>query len=120
MSETKVLTCIRCPRGCQVTVELDGSDITSVCGNACPRGEKYARAEVTSPVRTVTTTMPVDGSELEAMVSCKTATDVPKGRVMDVVEAIRQARAKAPVKIGDVLLADVAGTGVDVVATKNA
>ena len=53
------------------------------------------------------------------MVSCKTAADIPKGKIFDVTEALKDVKAQAPVTIGDVLLADVAGTGVDIVATKN-
>ena len=119
--ETRTLTCIRCPRGCAVTVSLaDDGTITSVTGNSCIRGDKYARDEVPHPVRVVTTTVPVVGSATEKMVSVKTAGDVPKDRVFDVVRALTDVTATAPVHIGDVILADVAGTGVDIVATKDA
>ena len=119
--ETRKLTCIRCPRGCTVTVTLaDDGTITSVTGNSCMRGDKYARDEVTHPVRVVTTTVPVVRSATEKMVSVKTAGDVPKGRVFDVVRALTDVTATAPVHIGDVILADVAGTGIDIVATKDA
>lgn len=118
--EERTLTCIRCPRGCAVTVTLEDGTVVSVRGNSCPRGDAYARAEVTNPMRVVTTTVPVRGSEIEHMVSVKTAGDVPKGRVFDVVKALRGIEVTAPVRIGDVILADVAGTGVDVVATKRA
>ena len=119
--ETRTLTCIRCPRGCGVTVSLaDDGTITSVTGNSCIRGDKYARDEVTHPVRVVTTTVPVVGSATEKMVSVKTAGDIPKDRVFAVVRALTDVTATAPVHIGDVILADVAGTGVDIVATKDA
>ena len=119
--ETRTLTCIRCPRGCTVTVTLaDDGSISSVTGNSCMRGDKYARDEVTHPVRVVTTTVPVVGSATEKMVSVKTAGDVPKDRVFDVVGALVNVTATAPVHIGDVILANVAGTGVDIVATKDA
>ena len=84
------------------------------------RGDKYARDEVTHPVRVVTTTVPVVGSATEKMVSVKTAGDVPKDRVFDVVRAVAGVTATAPVRIGDVILANVADTGVDIVATKDA
>lgn len=118
--ERQTLTCIRCPRGCQVTVTLDGGDVVAVAGNGCPRGEAYARKEVTAPARVVTTTVPVDGSDGWAVVSVKTAGDVPKALVRSVVSELVNVRAKAPVRIGDVVLANVCGTGVDVVATRNA
>ena len=121
MAQTRELTCIRCPMGCALTVELDDSGaVTSVTGNSCPRGAQYGRDEVTNPVRTVTTSMPVVGAPHAHMVSVKTQTDVPKGKVFDVIAALAGLTAQAPVAIGDVLVHDVAGTGVDVVATSNA
>ena len=113
------LTCIRCPKGCQVTVALEGGRVTAVTGNGCPRGDAYARKEVKDPTRVVTTVVPVSGSGVARMVSVKTAGDVPKAKVLDVVRALSGVRLAAPVHIGDVVLADVCGTGVDVVATKD-
>ena len=113
------LTCIRCPKGCQVTVALEGGRVTAVTGNGCPRGDAYARKEVTDPTRVVTTVVPVSGSGVARMVSVKTAGDVPKAKVLDVVRALSDVSMAAPVHIGDVVLADVCGTGVDVIATKD-
>ena len=119
-TEIRELTCINCPLGCQLTVTLEDGEVVSVFGNTCKRGDTYGRKEVTNPTRVVTTTVPVAGSASERMVSVKTATDVPKGKVFDVVRALADVTAQAPIEIGDVILADVAGTGVDVVATKSA
>ena len=118
--EKRELICIGCPMGCPLTVTLDGGAVVTVQGNTCPRGDAYARAEVTNPTRVVTTTVPVRGSAIEHMISVKTAGDVPKSRVFDVVRALRGVEATAPVQIGDVILPNVAGTGVDIVATKRA
>lgn len=116
----RVLTCIRCPRGCRVSVGLGaGGSVLAVTGNACPRGDSYARAEVSAPVRTVTTTVPVEGGS-QRRVAVKTAREVPRDAVLDVVRALADVRAVAPVEIGDVIARDVAGTGVDVVATSRA
>ena len=65
------LTCINCPLGCPVQVTMDGGEIVEITGYTCPRGEQYARKEVTNPRRIVTTTVPVEGSKLERMVSVK-------------------------------------------------
>lgn len=119
-TEIRELICINCPMGCPLTVTLEDGVVTSVKGNTCPRGDTYGRKEVTNPTRIVTTTVPVDGSDTERMVSVKTATDIPKGKIFDVVQALVGVRATAPVEIGDVVLANVAGTGVDVIATKRA
>ena len=87
--EKRDLTCIGCPLGCQITVTMENGEVTDVQGNTCPRGDKYAREEVTNPTRVVTSIVKVEGGNL------------------------------APVKIGDVIVPNVAGTGVDVIATKN-
>lgn len=116
--ETRELTCIGCPMGCALTVELDGNEVVSVSGNTCKRGEDYAKKEVTNPTRIVTSSVAVTGGTLAA-VSVKTKEDIPKGKIFDCVKALKEVKVAAPVHIGDVVLADVAGTGVDVIATKN-
>ena len=115
--EKRELICIGCPMGCPVTVELDGSEIVSVSGHTCKRGEDYARKEVTNPTRIVTSTVMVEGGAAD-MVSVKTRSDVPKGKIFECVQALKGLTVKAPIHIGDVVLADAAGTGVDIIATK--
>ncbi|MBR3231777.1 MAG: DUF1667 domain-containing protein [Lachnospiraceae bacterium] len=119
--KTVNLTCIGCPLGCQLEVMMDANgDIQLITGNTCPRGEKYARKEVTSPTRIVTSSVRVYGSRNgERMVSVKTASDVPKGKIMEVIRDLAGVSVPCPVRIGDVLLRDIAGTGVDMIATKN-
>ena len=111
--EKRELICIGCPMGCPLTVTLDGGAVVTVQGNTCPRGDAYARREVTAPTRIVTTTVRVTGGILPA-VSC-----IPKEKIFDVVRALKSVVVPAPVHIGQVLLPDAAGTGVDVVATKD-
>ena len=112
------LICIGCPLGCPLTVEMEGEAVKSVSGNTCPRGDAYARKELTNPTRIVTSTVRVAGGRL-AMVSVKTASDIPKGKIFDCVKALKDVEVKAPVKIGDVIVENVAGTGVNIIATKN-
>ena len=112
------LICIGCPLGCPLTVEMEGSEVKAVSGNTCPRGDAYARKEMTNPTRIVTSTVRVAGGRL-AMVSVKTASDIPKGKIFDCVKALKDVEVKAPVKIGDVIVENVAGTGVNIIATKN-
>ena len=116
--EKRELTCIGCPLGCALTVEMNGGEVISVTGNTCKRGDDYARKEVTNPTRIVTSSVKVEDGSLAA-VSVKTKEDIPKGKIFDCVKALKDVSVKAPVAIGDVVLADVAGTGVDVIATKN-
>ena len=112
------LTCIGCPMGCPLIVTMEDGAVTSVTGNTCPRGDAYARKEVTAPTRIVTSTVRVTGGTL-AMVSCKTRSDIPKGKIFDVVRALKDVEVPAPITIGQVLAENVAGTGVDIIATKN-
>lgn len=119
--KTVELTCIGCPLGCRIEVMMnDKGGIELVTGNSCHRGDIYARKEVTAPTRIVTSSVRVYGSrEGERMVPVKTAADVPKGKIMDVIRDLAGVSVPCPVRIGDVLLKDIAGTGVDMIATKN-
>lgn len=116
--KTRTLTCISCPMGCPLKVEMDGEEILRISGNTCKRGEIYARKEVTSPTRIVTSTVKVKNGNA-AMVSVKTRSDVPKDKIFDCVKCLKDITVQAPVHIGDVIIADAAGTGVDIIATRN-
>lgn len=111
------LICIVCPRGCALSCELsEGGEVLSVSGNLCPRGKTYAIKECTNPERVVTSTVRCEDGEV---VSCKTAGTVPKALILDVMRAINNTTAKSKVEIGDVLIENVCGSGVDVIATSN-
>lgn len=116
--EIKKLTCINCPVGCSLKVEMDGENVIRVSGNTCRRGEIYARKEVTNPTRIVTSTVKVVNGT-SGTVSVKTKEDIPKEKIFVCVQALRGIEVQAPVHIGDVILENVAGTGVDIVATRN-
>lgn len=116
--EERHLTCIICPKGCALRVRLQAGQVISVEGNHCQRGAEYGAKEVTNPTRIVTTIVPLRGGR-EKMLSVKTRTDIPKEKVRDCMRALKQVTAEAPVRMGDVVQADIAGTGVDVIATKS-
>ena len=118
MTETRELICINCPLGCGLTVTLKDGDVVKVEGNTCPKGEAYGKKEVTDPTRIVTSTVRVSGGVLP-VVSVKTASDIPKEKIMDCVNVLKNVKIQAPVSIGDVVVEDVCGTGVSVIATKN-
>lgn len=113
------LTCINCPLGCQVEVTMtEDGEITNITGNSCKRGEVYARSEVTDPKRMVCSTARLhDGDHYSVPV--KTAEAIPKDKIMEVMEEINKADVEAPVKIGQVVVENVAGSGVNVIATAN-
>lgn len=113
----RTITCIVCPRGCTMTVQDVGGKLT-VTGNTCPRGDAYARRECVAPVRTVTGTVAIEGAALPVL-PVRTNGEIPKTQVFDVARALRTVKVQAPIAIGDVVLQNVCGTGVDVVAAKN-
>ena len=108
------LICITCPRGCHLQVDEN----LNVTGNMCPRGAVYAKAELTHPVRMVTSSVSVV-SEIATRLPVKTKDPIPKELIFKIMEEIEKVEVKAPIKIGDVIIKDVLGTGVDIVATKN-
>ena len=111
------ITCINCPVGCRLDVTLENGQVVSVTGNTCKRGETYARQECVDPQRMVTAVIPVAGSAVP--LSVKTRTPIPKKRIADCMRALSEVRITAPVAAGSVVLADVCGTGVDVIATNS-
>lgn len=112
MNNKRELTCIICPRGCQLVVEL-GEEI-NVSGNLCPRGKVYAINECTDPQRTVTSTVRTsDGG----VVAVKTDTTIPKAKMMDCMQLINSVTIELPVHVGDVIIDDAFGARI--VATQN-
>ncbi|MBQ3045770.1 MAG: DUF1667 domain-containing protein [Clostridia bacterium] len=115
----KNIICVACPMGCAVTVEIaENGDILSVTGNTCKRGDAYARAECTNPVRSLATTVKVNGG-IHNVVPCKSAGSLPKDKIMECMKIINAAQAEAPVSLGDVLVSNILDTGVDIVATNH-
>ena len=110
------LICICCPMGCRINVTAEDGVITEVTGNTCPRGKEYAVSELTAPVRMVTSSVKTDGG---VCVPVKTAAPVPKEKIMDVMKEIKETRTVLPVKMGDVIIYDVAGTGINIIATRS-
>ena len=108
------LTCIGCPMGCSLTVEVEDGTAVSVSGNTCGIGKKYAEQEVSSPQRMVTTTiLTAEGIP----VPVKTAAAVPKDMIFAVMEAVKSAELSLPARRGDIAVRDAAGTGIDVIVT---
>ncbi|SEQ26132.1 CxxC motif-containing protein [Lachnospiraceae bacterium NE2001] len=115
--ENKEFVCICCPMGCSLSVELDDAgNVTEVTGNTCNRGRDYAISEVTAPTRMVTTTVrSVEGVSIPV----KTKEPIPKGKIFECMEDIKKAVVSLPVKVGDTIVSNVAGTGIDIVATRS-
>ena len=111
------LTCIVCPKGCQLKVELEGKKVLSVSGHTCKRGAVYAETECTAPTRVVTSTVCVEGG---GVVPVKTNGAIPKELMFECVKLINSSCVPADAPIGTVVIADLLGTGIDVITTRNA
>ena len=112
----KELICIVCPNGCRLRVDEENN--YQVTGNACPRGEEYGRTELLHPTRVLTGTVKICGGTV-ARCPVKTKGPIPKEKILEAARALGSVGLQAPVRMGDVVLADVCGTGVDVVATRS-
>lgn len=110
----KDLTCIICPRGCRLHIDDD----LNVTGNSCPRGAAYAKQEVLDPRRTLTSTVRCH-SELLEVCPVKSAEALPKGKILDAMKEINAVTLTPPVHIGQVVVKDVCGTGIDIIATRD-
>ena len=116
MAKERLLTCIVCPKGCQLKVELEGKKVISVTGHTCKRGLVYAETECTAPMRTLTTTAAVEGG---GVVPVKTDRTIPKELLFEAMKAVNAARVPADAKLGYVVIEDLLGTGANIVTTRN-
>ncbi|MDR1943994.1 MAG: DUF1667 domain-containing protein [Synergistaceae bacterium] len=116
--ETKKFLCVSCPVGCLLKVTVRGKEVLSVEDNGCPLGVKYARNEVANPVRTFTSTVRVNGGSLPVC-PVRSRTPLPLSKVFSVTREVAKVTALAPISIGQVLIEDVCGTGVDIIASRS-
>ena len=106
--ETRIMNCIMCPMGCEMTVTIENGTVTNVVGNTCPRGAKYANDEVTAPKRMLTSTVAIEGGLLP-LLPVVSADVLPKGRILDCACYLRGVKVQAPVKTGDIIVKDILG-----------
>lgn len=111
----KEIICITCPKGCHLKVDEEHD--YAVTGNSCPRGAQYGKNELLHPVRTVTSTVCVTGAAISRL-PVKTDRPLPKEKMFQCMALLDGVCVQAPVRVGQVILSDVLGTGVNVVATK--
>ncbi|MEZ4508714.1 MAG: DUF1667 domain-containing protein [Eubacteriales bacterium] len=111
------IVCIVCPNGCRIQCDTSGQKI--VCtGQKCKRGEAYATAELTRPMRTLTTSVKTDFPD-SPVVSVRTDGEIEKSKLKDVMRALGKVRVRDRIKIGDVIVQDVCRTGVNVICTSD-
>jgi CxxC motif-containing protein len=114
------LICIVCPLGCHLIVEEDSNSPTGykISGNQCKRGEQYAIKEKTNPTRILTSTVKVKNAHLNRL-PVKTDGPVPKDKIFECMKEINKVEVTAPVKVGQIIINNILGTGVNVIATRD-
>ena len=114
----KELTCIGCPRGCQLKIEKNSRDEWVVTGNTCKRGEAFAISEMTAPKRTICSVVKTAFPETPVL-PVRVSADIPKERIFDVMAQVRTVTVTERIGRGDVVIPNVLGLGVDIIATSN-
>ncbi|MGL5100086.1 MAG: DUF1667 domain-containing protein [Fusobacteriaceae bacterium] len=110
------MICIVCPIGCHMEVDVENG--YKVTGNACPRGEVYGKEELIAPKRVVTSTVVIEGG-IHNRVPVKTLGSIPKEKIFECMELLKDIKLKSPVKMGDIVLKDIFNTGVDIIVTRD-
>ena len=116
--ERKHFTCVTCPIGCEIDVELQDSDVVSIEGSKCAKGKEFVLQELEEPMRILTTTVRMKGAKW-AMLPVRSDEPIPKRLFFQVIKELANIELQAPVKISDVIVGDVAATGANIVATRN-
>ena len=114
----KIFTCIICPNGCEIEVELENDKISKIEGASCKKGKEYVNQELTNPQRNIATSVKVIDGDLE-IVSVRLDNSIPKDKIFDVMDEIKKIKVNAPVKIGDVIKENILNLNVNLIATKN-
>jgi CxxC motif-containing protein len=114
----KKMRCIVCPEGCTMQAEYEAGSkkIISLKGYNCKKGIKFAEDETTNPLRALTTTISID-SRIAQRLPVRSNIPAPKEKIALMVEAVKQIKAKAPVKMGEIIIANIFGTGVDIISS---
>jgi CxxC motif-containing protein len=118
MDKTQKLICISCPQGCTLDITMDGETIVNVDGNACRKGIDYAEEEIKDPRRMVASTVMVKNG-FHPLVPVYTERPVPKPLIEDVLVELRKVELEAPVALNDIVIENVLGTGINVIASRN-
>ncbi len=113
----KEITCIVCPIGCKILVRTNGEEFAVIKGHKCKKGIEYARNEALDPRRMLTTSVLVKNGDWP-LVSVKSSQPIPKEKLFVVLQKIKKAAVNAPVILGEIVIKNVADTGIDIIATK--
>jgi CxxC motif-containing protein len=115
----KKITCIECPTGCRLTIDVENYKVIKVSGNECPKGENYAISEIESPQRILTATVLAQGLDLK-MIPIRTDKAILKSRIFEAMGEIKKIRVNKPLNVGDIIIKNFLGSGVNIIATRKA
>jgi len=113
----KKLTCIECPKGCKLTVDVQDGKVIKATGNECPKSEKYVISEIENPSRTLTSSILGQGLRLK-MIPVRTDKPIPKTRIFDAMKEVKKIRVKRPLNAGEVLVKNFLGLNVNIISTR--
>ena len=110
------MICIGCPRGCHLSVDVEND--YAVSGNHCRIGAEYGKNELLHPTRVLTTSVKIEGA-IHHCLPVKSSSGIPKAKLIEAAQSLKGVRVQSPVKMGDVIVANILDTGVDIIACKN-
>ena len=113
----KRLTCIECPKGCLLSIDIENCRVIKVTGNECPKGEKYAVQEIENPMRILTSAVLAEGLSLK-MIPVRTDKPIPKSKIIEAMYEIKNIRLKSPVKSGSIIVENFLNLGVNLLSTR--
>ncbi|MDB4349501.1 DUF1667 domain-containing protein [Omnitrophica bacterium] len=111
------LTCIECPKGCVLSLDVEDCRVVETAGSECPKGEKYAVSEIENPTRILTSTVLAEGQSLK-MIPVRTDRPIPKAYISNGMEEIKKIRIRRFLHMGDIIIRDFMGLGVNLIATR--
>jgi CxxC motif-containing protein len=117
VQEKLKILCVTCPKGCTLEVTREGQTIVEI-KPGCKRGHEYANRELVDPRRMVASTIRVCNG-IHPLLPVYTSAPLPKGKIRELLAELRQLEVSAPVIMGTVLLEDVFGTGVNILASRD-
>jgi CxxC motif-containing protein len=117
MPMNKNLICIECPKGCELSVDIENCRVVNVTGNSCPKGKEYAASEIENPKRILTSAVLAQGLALK-MIPVRTDSPIPKVKILEAMEEIKKVKINKPVSAGEVLVKDFLSLGVNLIATR--
>jgi len=117
--EKKIITCIECPQGCRLELDIEGGRVIKISGNKCNKGERYGKQEIENPLRTFTSTILCIGLDLK-LLPVKTSSPIPKDKIVEAAKEVKKIKIEKPVSAGDIVKENFLGLGVALLATRSA